>query len=373
MKKLLVVCLCIGMSLNLSGCAIGDLIDKYTNIHETDESENSAPKTRVYMDELKGTLVDFSGNTLTLESSEETYMFDVSEATLECKSGMITGDEISIIYEGKLSSDTTDTSSVKALKVVNDYHNQHPLKENTVSGIVQNATSNTITIQDDSGANVTFPIIGCEEYFSGGIQKDVPVFIHYYGKLETPDSASKTLNASHLKVISVSDNDPLSPPDPEDASPKGSGKNQIKATIDTLNLNSLTVLLSDHTTSLSLDLTNVPCYFQGGAASGSEILITYDGSFNGATTEGIFIQNIRSEVPKKNKRLESAVAGIIIANTANTVTIQTSDGATVTCNTENVPNSSTEGMEIGSWIRVIFDPTENRVSNIYTCLKIEDI
>lgn len=33
---------------------------------------------------------------------------------------MITGDEISVIYEGQLSN--KDTSTVKALKVVDDFH-----------------------------------------------------------------------------------------------------------------------------------------------------------------------------------------------------------------------------------------------------------
>ena len=45
------------------------------------------------MDEIKGTLKDFTGATLTMESQEQTYVFDLSEATLECEDGMITGDE----------------------------------------------------------------------------------------------------------------------------------------------------------------------------------------------------------------------------------------------------------------------------------------
>ena len=57
---------------------------------------------------------------LTMESQEQTYVFDLSEATLECEDGMITGDEISVIYEGQLSN--KDTSTVKALKVVDDFH-----------------------------------------------------------------------------------------------------------------------------------------------------------------------------------------------------------------------------------------------------------
>lgn len=42
---------------------------------------------------------------------------------------MITGDEISVIYEGQLSN--TDTSTVKALKVVDEFHKKNKLKNHT--------------------------------------------------------------------------------------------------------------------------------------------------------------------------------------------------------------------------------------------------
>ena len=41
-------------------------------------------------------------------SDENTYVFDVCQATLECAEGLIAGNEICIIYEGQLS----DTDSV---------------------------------------------------------------------------------------------------------------------------------------------------------------------------------------------------------------------------------------------------------------------
>ena len=72
------------------------------------------------MDEVKGQLRDFTGNQLTVKSNETLYIFDVSQATLECEDGMITGDEVSVIYEGQLND--TDTTTVKALKVVDEVH-----------------------------------------------------------------------------------------------------------------------------------------------------------------------------------------------------------------------------------------------------------
>lgn len=372
MKKLLAACLCLSLTFSLSGCAIGDLIDKYVDIHGSKETEVTEVKPRVYMDELKGTLVDFTGNTITLESNEETYLFDVSNSTLECKSGMITGDEISIIYEGKLPEDSTDTSSVKALKVVNDFHNQQPLEEQTVSGIVQQITTNTLTVIDETGSTATYQITGCEEYFTFGVLKDMRVYIHCYGRPgKTEDESSKVLNTAHLKVLSVSDQETIVAPEPVKKEKDDHSIEQMKATIQSINLDKLTVLTKDNV-SLVLDISDIPCYFQGGTAPGTSIIITYNGAFNGTTTEGMHLENIYSAVPTKLKNIASTVSGILMAKTANTITIKTSDGAVITCNTENVPNECSGGMDIGEEIKVTFNPLDNKSSNIYTCMKFED-
>ena len=71
------------------------------------------------MDEIKGTLKDFTGATTTMEVGEQTYVL-IFLKQLWNANGMITGDEISVIYE--VSSLTKDTSTVKALKVVDDFH-----------------------------------------------------------------------------------------------------------------------------------------------------------------------------------------------------------------------------------------------------------
>ena len=54
---------------------------------------------------------------------------------------MITGDEISIIYEGQLSG--TNTGSVHVLKVVDEFHKKNKLKKRTAHGQVISLTSNT--------------------------------------------------------------------------------------------------------------------------------------------------------------------------------------------------------------------------------------
>ena len=205
MKKFSKLFLCSCVAISISGCSAGDILNSYTDTSETtSQAETSeAPKQRVYMDEIKGTLQDFTGASLTLISTDESqaYVFDLSEATLECEDGMITGDEISVIYEGQLSA--TDTSSVKALKVVDDFHKKNKLKIRKIYGEVQNLTSNTITIKNKKGKTSTYPITGTEQYYQNGIHSGVWVYIHFKGQLSSENSQ----NSSNLKVLSVSDID----------------------------------------------------------------------------------------------------------------------------------------------------------------------
>ena len=109
-------------------------------------------------------------------------------------------------------------------------------------------------------------------------------------------------------------------------------------------------------------------------APGSYVNITYTGELKENTLEGITILGVSSEDPDTmaERNFSFTVTGTIVGSTANTVTIQTSDGASVTCFTEGAQNSSTGGLSIGSGVRITFNPVLSRESNIYTSLKIED-
>ena len=158
MKKLLAACVCAGLSFSFAGCSPETILEQFTSTGDTsvreltsssDTTTETETKDRIYMDELSGTLQDFSGSQLILNTDSTSYVFNVSNATLECKGGMITGDEISIIYEGQLSG--TDTGSVHVLKVVDEFHKKNKLKKRTAHGQVISLTSNTITIKSKKG------------------------------------------------------------------------------------------------------------------------------------------------------------------------------------------------------------------------------
>jgi hypothetical protein len=147
----------------------------------------------------------------------------------------------------------------------------------------------------------------------------------------------------------------------------------MRATIVSLEDTTLSLLLSGGVT-LSLDLSEISCYFKGGITPGARVTIRYKGEFDGESTNGIAITYIVGDDPAKTKTQNIAfhITGTIIASTVNTVTLRTDDGAIITCNIENADNTSTGGMEIGDGIRITFNPNDSRTSTVYTCIKIED-
>lgn len=379
MKKFTQLFVCSCALLSLSGCAIRDAITDYVGSSQNTVQEiTQAPGQRVYMDEVKGVLQDFTGATLTMSSQEQTYVFDLSEATLECEDGMITGDEISVIYEGQLSSE--DTSTVKALKVVDDFHKKNQLEIRKAYGEVQGLTPNTITIKNKKGKTATYPITGTEQYYQGGIRQGVWVYVHFKGEFSS-GSDDTSLNASHLKVLSVSDIDPLTLPDPTptpepalDASTDVSQEQQLHATIQNISSNMLTVSPSGSDSTLNIDLSQIPSYFKGGTAPGSYVTITYQGQYQENSLEGVTVTAVTGDDPDsfRSRNLTYTVSGTIVGHTSNTVTIQTGDGATITCFTEGASDTSTSDLAVGAGICVTFDPTKSKQSNIYTSVKIQD-
>ena len=96
--------------------------------------------------------------------------------------------------------------SVHVLKVVDEFHKKNKLKKHTTHGQVISLTSNTITIKNKKGKTATYPITGTKQYYQNGIKAGDWVYLTFKGEFpDTSDDSSASLNASHLKVLSISD------------------------------------------------------------------------------------------------------------------------------------------------------------------------
>ena len=163
MKKLSAALLCTTLLFAVSGCISPETSDGPVSSDKPEIQADASQNPRVYMDEIRGTVKDFTGSRLTLCQKSDTYSFDISQAELECKEGLLAGADVCVIYEGQLN--TTDTSSVRVLKVADAYHDRAELKEKKTYGQVQGLTENTITLKSKSGKTATYPVTGTEQYY----------------------------------------------------------------------------------------------------------------------------------------------------------------------------------------------------------------
>ena len=121
-------------------------------------------------------------------------------------------------------------------------------------------------------------------------------------------------------------------------------------------------------------MSSVPVWFKGGIAPGSHVNITYRGDFQTDTLEGIQILAVTGEDPDNisDKHISFTATGTITGNTANTITLQTDDGAIDTFRVESAENYADQALEYGSYVRIIFHPSRSKSSNIYTAVQIHD-
>lgn len=149
---------------------------------------------------------------------------------------------------------------------------------------------------------------------------------------------------------------------------------QFLATIQGVNANILQILPAGSDTTFNLDMSAIPAYFKGGIAPGSHVNVTYIGDLQTDPFEAVRIIAVTGEDPDTidNKHISFTASGTIIGSTANTITLQTDDGAVDTFRIENAENLTEGGMEYGDYVRITFHPSRSKSSNIYTAVKVQD-
>lgn len=118
-------------------------------------------------------------------------------------------------------------------------------------------------------------------------------------------------------------------------------------------------------------MSAIPAYFKGGIAPGSHVNVTYIGDLQTDPVESVRIIAVTGEDPDTidNKHISFTVTGTIIGSTANTITLQTDDGAIDTFRTENAQDLTEGSMEYGDYVVITFHPSKSKSSNIYTAVK----
>ena len=74
MKNVVKIILLSGLALSISACTPSDVLNNYVDQSENNPEDtiSPVPKQRVYMDEVTGTLQDFTGSSLTMKNEDRT-------------------------------------------------------------------------------------------------------------------------------------------------------------------------------------------------------------------------------------------------------------------------------------------------------------
>ncbi len=398
-KKLIFLIICAITSTLIGGCSAESVAERYLPHPDKKDTETAEVKERVYMDKVTGILRDFDGTLVTVSNGESTYTFDASEATLECAAGMIVGDEVSVIYEGVLEG--TDTSNVKTLKVVDELHTKKPPEEQTIHGTISGLTANTVTFRDDAGQTYLFTSAGAKQYYTGGIAKDLPVYIHYLGTLPQTDPESAVpAEAPLIKVLSISDAEPFAAPnlskivpqvavpEEEEAALEGTAETEdgaeqqaevkakkkaenkpltaydrVRGQLQSEELGTISFVPSQASEAIPVDLSHIPGYFPGGTVAGTDVSFYYYGErLDNTTLAGVSVLFAVGEDPANVRpdKLTSHVTGTVVGHTADTVTIRTADNARLTVRSKNAST-----YETGSEATLTINPALTGQSGIY--------
>lgn len=108
---------------------------------------------------VTGTVLDVSMNTLTVAAGEQEYTLYIADAEHEYANGIQTGNTVTVTYVGSLE----DPEHLMVTKVQDSDPNE-AAKNAVYEGTIVDATMNTLTIQTEDGAVMTFIKEGAENH-----------------------------------------------------------------------------------------------------------------------------------------------------------------------------------------------------------------
>ena len=385
MKKQLIIALFFPILLSVGGCQESfHYISSQINPWEGQESGNNQQDSsgtsnsgsqmeRTKIDELSGTLLAFNGSQILAELEDgSVFTFPVEDASLECRQGMIAGSQVVIIYEGTF--DPEHPESLNILKIAAPVESQE-LRIRTAGGTVSGLTLNTLSIRTANGASLKFSTTGVRQYYSLGIQKGTSVYIHFQGKFHKDNSGK--LNTANVKVLDISDlksiPEPTPTPTPDPALNERDQLKYLTGYITGIHNYTLDILPNGSQKSLEIDLRQITCRFPYGLQAGSRVTVSYTGIINGTDlTEAQILTAVGEDLLRlPSSQQTAAVSGTIQAQTANTVTITTKDGAALVFDISELTNFQSLQLQKQDSVTILFNPAQSTDSALYIAKELQ--
>ena len=129
---------------------------------QSEEKPQSEEETQPEKRTFTGEVLDVSMNTLTVSAKGEEYTLNIADAEHEYANGIQTGNTVTVTYMGSLD----DADNLTVIKVQDSDPNE-AAKNARYVGEITDATMNTLTIQTEDGAVMTFVKDGAESSLDG--------------------------------------------------------------------------------------------------------------------------------------------------------------------------------------------------------------
>ena len=164
---------------------------------ETKDSTVSAKA----LGEVDGSLKSYTDGILVVDTNDkEELSFKITSKTqMNCKN-MLAGDNVTVMYEGKLKG--TDTDQAVVTSVDDKGKSTQTVKQQEMVGTLEEYTSTSLKLKSNDGKEYQFSIVGAAREYKNGIEPGNWIHIYYTGNInDTNTSAVKV-----VKIIDDSDN-----------------------------------------------------------------------------------------------------------------------------------------------------------------------
>lgn len=350
----------------------GDLdADGTKGVNVTLVEDKGAAPTQQQEQQVVGSLVDMSMNTITVKQNDGTEItFNSSNCEHDFVNGMREGNWVVVTYLGTING--TDGSSVKVVKITdNDPNTVEQAKQQMNIKAVDETTYATAGVHIRASYSTDSEVLGnlaqgqsiqrtgvCDNGWSRVNYNGTDAYI--YGDYLTtqapaasaapaktsgePAATPQTEGGEPAPVVTpvpAPESDPTPAPAPTQQTATG--------TVKDASMNTLTVEIDG--VEITLNVTDAQHHYKNGIQTGNSVSITYTGEL---TSDPSTATVVSVEDDDANAATNAVYTGAVTDGTMNTVTIVTDDGATMTF-AKDEATDTTGGLITGTRVDITVD------------------
>lgn len=350
----------------------GDLdADGTKGVNVTLVEDKGAAPTQQQEQQVVGSLVDMSMNTITVKQNDGTEItFNSSNCEHDFVNGMREGNWVVVTYLGTING--TDGSSVKVVKITdNDPNTVEQAKQQMNIKAVDETTYATAGVHIRASYSTDSEVLGnlaqgqsiqrtgvCDNGWSRVNYNGTDAYIYGdYLTTQAPAASAAPAKTSGEPAATPQTEGgepapvatPAPAPEPDPTPAPEPTQQTATGTVKDASMNTLTVEIDG--VEITLNVTDAQHHYKNGIQTGNSVSITYTGEL---TSDPSTATVVSVEDDDANAATNAVYTGAVTDGTMNTVTIVTDDGATMTF-AKDEATDTTGGLITGTRVDITVD------------------